>query len=162
VAAVKRWLQWAAHVALVAGDKTCRAAVVAWRELRAAWRRHRQAVAAKRVVTIAAKKERDARRKAELDASFRTEVMSYRSKRALEKDAQLRYADDWRMEGQLQQPSRAMVGSKIATAGCLGLLLPGVGCLSIFIPQRTHPPITVTWAKDPVNLQLLPGSAPRR
>jgi hypothetical protein len=76
--------------------------------------------------------------------------MSYRSKRALEKDAQLTYADGWRMEGQSQQPSRAMAGSKIATAGCLGLLVPGVGRLSIFIPQRTHPPVTVTWAKAPV------------
>jgi hypothetical protein len=88
--------------------------------------------------------------------------MSYRSKRDLEKDAHLRYADGWRMEGQLQQPSRAMVGSKIATAGCLGLLLPGVGCLSLFIPQRTHPPITVTWAKDPVTLQPPPEAASGR
>jgi hypothetical protein len=88
--------------------------------------------------------------------------MSYRSKRALEKDAQRRYAAGWRMEGQSQQPSRAMVGSKIATAGCLGLLVPGVGYLSIFIPQRTHPPITVTWAKEPVTLQPPQGSASSR
>jgi hypothetical protein len=87
--------------------------------------------------------------------------MSYRSKRALEKAAQLRYADGWRMDGQSQQPSRTMIGSQIATAGCLGLLVPGVGCLSIFIQQRTHPPITETWAKDPVTLQPLPGPASR-
>lgn len=55
--------------------ESCRVAIAASRRFRTAWHQHRQTVAAKRVVAIAAKKEPDARRKAGLNASFQTEVM---------------------------------------------------------------------------------------
>lgn len=151
-------LQRAKQAARVTWDKSRKAARaiwvksrVAWRKFRAAGLRHRQRAADSRAAALAGKVERDARRKAELDATFRTQVMSYRTKRNFERDAQRRHAEGWRMTGQSQQPSRAKVGSKVAEAGCLGLMSGGLGCLSIFVPMRTHPPITVTWVKDPVS-----------
>lgn len=110
------------------------------------------------------RQERDERIQAELDATFRTEVMFYRSQRDFEEDARIRHAYGWRTQAQSQGTSRAKVGSKVLGAGAVGTAatVGTAGCLplgcaaslgSLLIPWRTKPKITVTWVKDPVTKQ---------
>jgi len=98
---------------------------------------------------------------AELDRTFRTEVMHYRNDRDFLKDSEIRHSYGWRISDQGIEATRAKVGSKavgagavgataaVATAGCLPLGCL-VGAATLLIPWRTKPKITVVWVKDPV------------
>jgi hypothetical protein len=168
------WLQKAKRAAWVAWDTSLKVARVlwgisqalawaAWVTSRAAWRKYRQVAAGRRGAALANKAKRRAQRDAEHARLPRVEVVTYKTPKDYQRDAQRRMTDGWTIQAQSQETGqthrirRASNGALLGSFFMLPLTGAAIGGLS---NKRTPGAITVTWVKGPVSSPNRPGAEP--